>query len=138
MTEAEMAMAGREYWLYIKEKYQPDEDTGLVIVQTKEQNMTDIAFRLLPIYLKRKYLKRVIVITDQEAIAWVEQRVESDRVTLVAVRRKMLEELLIYYRLVQFFHEIVVISLEEPYGNAHIIENEGITLEDFVKNALYV
>ena len=95
MTEAEMAMAGRKYWLYIKEKYQPDEDTGLVIVQTKEQNMTDIAFRLLPIYLKRKYLKRVIVITDQEAIAWVEQRVESDRVTLVAVRRKMLEELLI-------------------------------------------
>ena len=35
-------------------------------------------------------------------------------------------------------HEIAVISVEEPYGNANIIGKEGITLHDYVKDALYV
>lgn len=138
MPEAQAAMAGREYWLRIKERYLPDEETGLIIVQAREPDMIDTAVRLIPAYLKRKYLKRAILVADQETAAEIGLREKPSGITLVAAERKVLEELLTYYRLVQFFHEIAVISVEEPYGNAHIIGNEGIALEDYVRNALYV
>lgn len=137
-AEMEMAVRGREYWIHMKEKYVPDEETGLVIVQSEEQEMIDTALRLLPVYMKRKYLKRVIVVIEQKTAAGIEKEKNSDAVIFVAAQRKEIEDLLAYYRLVQFFHEIAVISVEEPYGNANIIGKEGITLYDYVKNALYV
>lgn len=138
MTRAEMAVAGREYWLHIKEKYQPDEETGLIIMQTGEPEMVHTSVRLIPVYLKRKYLKRVILLMDEEMVPEIGAEGIHEMVSLEAAPRIRIEELLSYYRLVQFFHEIAVVSLEEPYGNAHIIGNEGITLENYVKNALYV
>lgn len=138
MSEKRAAVAGREYWIQLKEQYLPDEETGLIIVQTKEQDMIDTAIRLIPVYMKRKYLKRVLVVTDRETAAKVEKQENPDAVTIVAAQRDQMEELLAYYRLVQFFHEIAVVSVEEPYGNANIIGKAGITLEDYVKNALYV
>ena len=138
MSEGMVAVRGREFWMHLKEQYLPDEETGLIIVQTKEQDMVDPAIRLIPVYLKRKYLKRALVVTDRETAAKIEKEDNSDAVTIVAAQREQMEELLAYYRLVQFFHEIAVVSVEEPYGNANIIGQAGITLEDYVKNALYV
>ncbi len=138
MKRAEMAMAGREYWLHIKEKYRPDEETGLVIVQTNETEMADTAVRLLPVYMKRKYLKRIILILDRELATEIKKEENPKSVILVAVERRKIEELLVYHRLVPFFYETAVVSVEDPYGNANIIGKEGITLEDYVKNALYV
>lgn len=138
MTGAEMAMAGREYWLHIKEQYRPDEETGLVVVQTKETEMVDTAVRLIPVYMKRKYLKRVILILDKEIAAKIKKEENWNTVIFVVAERRQIEELLAYHRLVPFFYETAVVSVEEPYGNANIIGKEGITLEDYVKNALYV
>lgn len=138
MAEAQAAISGREYWLCLKEKYLPDKETGLIIVHTKEPDMIDTAIRLIPVYLERKYLKRVLVVTDKETAVKIKEGGKPAPVTFVTVRREQMEELLAYYRLVQFFHEIVVISVEDPYGNAHIIGKAGITIEDYVKNALYV
>lgn len=138
MSESRAAVSGREYWMQLKEQYLPDAETGLIIVQTKEQDMIDTAIRLIPVYLKRKYLKRAILITDQETAVKAGGAEDQEAVNLVAAERKQIDELLAYYRLVQFFHEIAVISVEEPFGNAHIIGKAGISLEDYVKNALYV
>lgn len=138
ITEMEMAVRGREYWIHIKEKYVPDEETGLIIMQSEEQDMVDAALGLLPVYMKRKYLKRAIVVMERETAAGMERGRNPDSVIFVEAQREEIDALLAYHRVLQFFHEIAVISVEEPYGNANIIGKEGITLNDYVKNALYV
>lgn len=138
MAEMEMAVRGWNYWMHIKEKYVPDEEIGLVIVQSEDKAMVDAALGLLPVYMKRKYLKRVIVVMERETADGTGREGTPDSVVFVAAQRKEIDDLLAYYRVVQFFHEIAVISVEEPYGNANIIGKEGITLSDYVKNALYV
>ena len=133
------AMKGREHWLKLKEQYCPDEETGIIIIQTEKPKLIHTAIQLIPEYLKRKYLKRVLGVTCHDLLAnLIKTTFRKDCVILAITEQKYIEELLDYYKLVQFFSEIVIISTEEPYGNSHIIGKVGITLEDYVRNALYV
>ena len=62
----------------------------------------------------------------------------QERVYIESVDEKMMTELVSYYRLQQFFRNIVVITMEEPFGTGGIVGKCGITLDDYVRDALYV
>lgn len=139
IPKALSAMRGREYWMKLKEQYCPDEETGLIIVQTEDLELISAAVWMVPEYLKRKYLKRVLMVVNQALAAnLIKIMLEESHITLIITEREHIEELLDYYRLVQFFSEIVVVSTNEPYGNSHIIGKMGISVENYVKSALYV
>ncbi len=137
--EYQGAVGGREYWIALKRQFPINEKTGIFVFPALDSELNQTAVKLLPWYLKKKYLNKAVIATDQDAVLKQAESVMADSaVCLAKTDRERLNGLLDYYRLVQFHPSVVVISLEEPYGNPHIIGKAGITLEDYVKNALYV
>lgn len=140
-TDIEAAKKGREIWLEIKKQYsfEPIHDC-LVVLPSREKELNSSALEEIPAYMQRKYLYKAIIISTADV-----PRVESEQ-SIVEERQiffKQLEEircgqLLKYYGLTQFTKNVVVVSLNEPYGNGNIIGNEGITLKDYMRNAIFV
>lgn len=139
LVEYQSALRGREYWMSLKKQYGLDEKTGLFLFPSLDNELNQEAIKLLPWYLKKKYLTMAVIVTDQEAVVKQADSVKKEEaVFLRKTDGDSLNDLLNYYRLVQFHSAVVVISMEEPYGNRHIIGKAGITLNDYVRNALYV
>lgn len=137
--EYRSAVRGREYWMWLKEQCCLDEKTGLFVFPASDKELNQTALETLPWYLKKKYLNQAVIVTDQDAvIKQAESVMKEGTVFLEKIDRDQLNDLLSYYKLVQFHSAVVIISMEEPYGNPHIIGKAGITLNDYVKNALYV
>lgn len=140
-ADIEAAKKGREIWLEIKEQYsfEPVNDC-LVILPSQEKRINQAALREIPDYMQRKYLHQAIVIsisgmplTGSELKSSEEQQVFYKQLEEIQC-----EQLLKYYRLTQFTRNVIVVSLDEPYGNGNIIGKEGITLDDYIRNAIFV
>ncbi len=138
--DVEEARMGRQIWLEIKKKHSFDyRDDCLVILPSPKSDLNQIALEKLSEYIKRKYLKKAVIVSCYRTI------LESDKYILDHswmefewIDEGQCRELLKYYRLTQFTKNVVVISLEEPFGNKNIIGKEGITLSDYIVHAIYV
>lgn len=135
------AKRGREIWLRIKGEYsfEPINDC-LIILPSREIKLNQAALRDIPDYMRRKYLHKAIVVssTDMSLIESMQEPAEGRQIFFKQLEQIQCEQLLKYYRLTQFTKNIIVVSLEEPYGNGNIIGKEGITLEDYIRNAIFV
>ncbi len=148
--DLECAKKGREIWLEIKEKYSFEPESGcLVLMPSADKQLNQAAMRHLPHYMERKYLDKAVVICMEEKLLIEEMQKgkpaeenntagRTRQIITVQLEADKIAQLLKYYRLIQFTKNIVVVSLEEPFGNANIIGREGITLENYVVDALYV
>lgn len=139
--DIEAAKKGREIWLEIKEQYsfEPINDC-LVILPSQEKKLNMAALEEIPGYMQRKYLhKAVIIIANSAPLAAVGQEdAKGQQILFKQLEKIQCEQLLTYYRLTQFTKNVAVISLEEPYGNRNFIGKEGITLKDYIRNAIFV
>lgn len=134
--DLEQAKKGREIWLGIKSDLQYEPVSGCVVIMpTADWELNRAALEKLPGYMGRKYLEKAVVACRDGM-----ELPQAGRGG-ISVRRLSIPDmecLLKYYRLVQFTKNVVVVSLNEPFGNAGIIGREGITLGDYVEDALYV
>lgn len=133
----QLALEGRKCWLGLKKKYEIDDNCCLIICPTEDQILNRIAMENLKDYLKRKYLKKAVVITSYLNIKEYCPYIEKIDIYFEYMEEDEVEGILKYYRLTQFAKNIVVIYLEEPFGNGNIIGHKGISLVDYVKNAIY-
>lgn len=138
MEDYKLAERGRKLWLEIKDEYKVDALWYVVICPKKDETLNRLVLKHLPDFLERKFISRAVVISEDEARGKKPVENNGTVVCFRQVSRQEIEELLKYYRLIQFEKNIIVASLEEPYGTAGIIGKEGITLEDYVKDALLV
>ena len=140
-ADIEAAKKGREIWLEIKEQYsfEPLNDC-LVILPSQEKRINQAALREITDYMRRKYLyKSIIVSITGVPLAKSGQKfAEGRQIFFKQLEGIQCEQLLKYYRLTQFTKNVIVVSLDEPYGNGNIIEKEGITLDDYIRNAIFV
>lgn len=140
-VDIESAKRGRELWLEIKGQYSFESiNDCLVILPLQEEKLNQAALKEIPDYMQRKYLYKAIVISIS-GIPQTEQRQKSAKEQQIFFKRleKMqCRQLLKYYCLTQFTKNVIVVSLEEPYGNGNIIGKKGITLDDYVRNAVFV
>lgn len=140
-ADIEDAKRGREIWLRIKGEYsfEPINDC-LIILPSWEIKINQAALRDIPDYMRRKYLHKAIVVssTDMSLIESMQEPAEGWQIFFKQLEQIQCEQLLKYYRLTQFTKNVIVVSLEEPYGNGNIIGKEGITLEDYIRNAIFV
>lgn len=132
------AFHGRKYWLSLKEEYIPDGKTSLIIFPSSDEILNHVAIGYLSEYMRRKVLKKVIIVTDQDRVAEDLRSSRNESIFIAKTDQEHITDLLNYYKLVQFIPRIIIISTEEPYGNDHIIGKAGIKIEDYVRNALYV
>lgn len=131
ISEAEK---GREIWEIIKRKYQVTELDVIVIIESSDNELVSKSIECLRDYSDRKNLKREIVVCCSN------EQIESsdDRRLIYEVKKEELNNLLRFYRMIQFTKNIVVISLSMPFGNKGIVGKVGITLEDYIRDAIYV
>ena len=134
----QLALEGRGCWLKLKEKYKMDDHCCLIICPTDNPLLNRIAMDNLIIFLKRKYLEKAVILSPYPYMKKYIMPTKEKEIYFVHAEKHKMESILKYYRLTQFTKNIVVISLEEPYGNDNLIGKKGITLVDYVKNAIYV
>lgn len=137
-SEFQLAYKGREYWINLREKYKIDEYCFLIICPTDDFLLNHIAMENLTDFLARKYIKRAVVLFIQPELSECFSYSANADIQFVQVGQREMECILQYYRLTQFTKNIVVISLEQPFGNKNIVGKKGITLTDYVKDAIYV
>lgn len=133
-----LALRGREIWLAIKASNNLDENWALVIFPTENVELNKTAVEYLSDYLKKKYLNGVVLLTHKYApfIAGI----SIDNCTMVSkcLSENDMEAIIMYYKLQQFFRNIVVVSIDEPFGCDAIIGKCDITLVDYVADAIFV
>lgn len=140
-ADIETAKKGREIWLEIKKQYSFETiHDCLVILPSRDMELNLVALEEISAYMQKKYLHKAIIISTAD-ISRVESEqsiVEEQNIFFKQLEEIQCRQLLKYYRLTQFTKNVVVVSLNEPYGNGNIIGNEGITLKDYMKNAIFV
>lgn len=140
-ADIEDAKRGRELWLEIKGQYSFDPiNDCLVILPSQERKLNQAAMKEIPDYMERKYLHRAIIISISSVplTEQGQQFAEERQIFLKQLEKVQCKQLLKYYRLTQFTKNVIVVSLEEPYGNGNIIGKKGITMDDYVRNAVFV
>lgn len=134
-----VALEGRKCWLKLKAKYYLDTDWYLIICPTEHKELNACAMENLCEFLKRKYKNKVLIVSlSEQKKDYAKQREISFEIVEEVLSNEEINSLLKYYRLLQFFPNIVVISNEEPFGNLNIVGKKGITMCDYVNYALFV
>ena len=131
-------LRGRARWLNYKEKYKIDEEWYLILMPTYNEKLNHKAFLYLEDFMNRKYIKKTLVVILEHDKANFVPPNKRESVYIEGVNEKIMMELVLYYRLQQFFRNVVVITIEEPFGTGGIVGKCGITLDDYVRDALYV
>lgn len=132
------SLKGRDRWFKLKEKYQIDKEWYLILMPTCNKKLNHTAFLYLNEFRNKKYIKKILVVISDHGKdnsisfnKWKDVYIEN-------VDEQVMTELVLYYRLQQFFRNIIVISAEEPFGTGGIVGKCSITLDDYVRDALYV
>lgn len=124
--------------MVLKENYKIDENCYLIICPTDLFLLNKTAMENLIEFLTRKYIKRAVVLSLYSGLEEFCPQSDMVDVRFHNMDKSQIDCILKYYRLTQFAPNIVVVSLEEPFGSGNIIGKKEITLEDYVKDAIYV
>ena len=138
MEKFNTALHGRELWIELKRINQIDENWILILFPVDDSNLINAALKELPLYMRRKYLNSALLIGDNNNVVIDEISVEGLNVLSKHISPEDIESILSYYRLQQFFKNIVVVSLNEPFGSDALIGKKGITIDDYVRDAIFV
>ena len=128
----DVARRGHKIWKTIRDTYHIGENDCLVIFPDDNEQLDILALRYLDDYLYRKYINRAFIVVPSE------KNICNSNHEMISLPINEVNELIAYYKLVQFKEKLVVVSMMEPFGNDGIIGKAGITLDDYIVNALYV
>ncbi|WP_026521610.1 hypothetical protein [Butyrivibrio sp. VCB2001] len=130
---------GRKVWIKMKEEYAITSIDSLLIFPEDDPELCISAINLLDKYIAKKKYSRAFVICENGLYQQELQRyVKKTEYCFVPLSQEDFSCLLRYYRLVQFFANIVVVSCNKPYGSRGLIESGKVTVEDYIENTLYV
>ena len=139
LSDYKMAEEGRRLWLEIKESIQMDVSCVLIIVSEKDDAFNNAVCRLIPAYMRRKnYHKTVILCKKDESSFDAAENSEDPDVIIRHYEDDEISALLKYYSLVQFFVNIVVISLEDPFGSRQLLDSGIVDMDDYIENTFLV
>ena len=133
--EFKKALKGKEIWDHYDAKHHCDDDSLVLIMPTDDDILNRTAIQLLPEYLERKYYKRTLIFSEKK---YIPEDIISPRILNECLSKDEMTCMVSYYRLRQFFKNIVIVSLEKPFGGGGIIGKADISLCDYVRDALYV
>lgn len=135
-SEFEKAKSGREIWLLLSEKYNIDSDCGLIFFPVDDYELNMKAISLLPTYIN-PHLRKLYVLTDQKSVTETIKGLSCQEIVGIDLSQTEMDDLLKYYRLAAFSGHIVIVSLEEPFGNDHLLKKKDISLKDFILSSIF-
>ncbi len=128
---------GREVWQRLRRKYDFTDMIGLVLFPSLDLSVNREAAALLPSYMEERGLHRTVAVTNCIGAAGILTDMAHENVALEKVSYHEMNCLLKYYRLVQFCVNLVVVSLEEPFGNDLVVRDGRTELRSFIQSWVY-
>ena len=129
LTEANF---GRELWLGIKKADEIRLTDVIIFFPEDSVSFNKTGIKLLTRYMESKRFTRAIIITDDKQLYdYVDNILRDNKYVKRLITRKYLDALLRYYRLVQFFPNIVVMSRKKPFGSDGMINSGRIFEEEY-------
>lgn len=126
------ALKGREYWLHLKEKYGIKNEDGLILCTEEDSRWLEEIAKWLPSFARRKHFSQTIFLSTVSLPVIPEK--DGIFLECAVISGEWMKCLLKYYRLTQFTRYIYAISLEQPFGNDHMIGHKGITIQNWLRN----
>lgn len=133
-----MILHGRKVWLTLKNKNVIDNSWVLILFPTRNTELNESAIKCIPAYLDRKYLANTMLLAIEGTGLFKDIKINGHLVVTKYLSESDMESILTFYKLQQFFKNIVVVSLEDPFSGGGIIGKCGITLDDYVADAIFV
>lgn len=133
-TAFTQAERGRELAVQLRNTYAADERTCWIILPDDDEELWEAATENLPSYMESKCFSHALILGCRSC--FTELHCERGTIHYIACTQDDLEAILAYYRLVPFA-ETVVVSLKEPYALPGWIGHFGITVRDYVRDALF-
>ncbi len=133
------ANRGRMLWLQLKDNMGLRSTDALFFFPKGNALFSVKGIRLLQDYMNAKrYTGAIIISDDDEVTDYANKVLMSEKCRVYKISSNEICELLSYYRLVQFFPNIVVVSCDKPYGSDGLIRSGRISEEEYIEKALYV
>jgi hypothetical protein len=135
------AYKGKRFWKSIKREYRIQENDFLILAPDSDAELNRCAAAHLYDFLKRKYARRVVIITsDKDMIKALQNNAGLRNLQLDIVLSSLeqkIEDLCKYYCFVQFHRNITVVSLKDPFNNGRgLLNKKGFTIEMLVKYSI--
>ena len=125
------AEKGRELWARMAQDIGYKDDWWLVILPEDNKEIEDTLIENLSDIMKEKYCKQAVLIGTEDIL------IDDPGVLYLKMNADEIKALLRYYRLLQFTENIYVASDRQPYGCGAIIGKKGISMEDYVRDAIF-
>lgn len=123
-------LAGKRLWNKIQRKYDIC-NKYFIILKEKEPELAIKSMEFLDEFLRKKYSQGAIILTTDKSIT-------SKNGEVIIITSKEEEGILSYFNLYPFYDKVIVVSLKEPYGSYGLLNKEGITMEDMIKEYIFV
>jgi len=130
-VEESYAMSGAQIWRNIESKYRLGKFDIVICFPTTNVCLNEMAMKHIEKYATGKYLKRVIIVLNEESIS------DTNTTTDIVIEKELLSKskmrsFIYFIRLVNICDRIIVISAEEPFGNLNLLGKYDIDLDDYV------
>jgi len=139
-----LALRGRRIWFRVRKQYSVGEATCLFLMPHDDSELNLYAIRYLEPYLIKKHFNHAILLTGNEEVKEIFEVMHREDAYNVALRIDIVimpyDDILAVcklYQLLQFFEDIKVVSLDEPYGSSGFINKKGYSMDDLVQHMIF-
>lgn len=130
------ASRGKKIWHKIQKKYHM-ENEFLILLRDTEKELAKSALSYLQEFIKKKYSSGAVVVTTNKDFITEYSNLQCN-INFELVSPEQEEFLVAYYCLYHFYDAVIVVSLNEPFGSYGLLEKETITLDDMVREYIFI
>lgn len=135
--ELYIAKEGWRLWQKLKRKYSITDMIGLILFPSADMTVNREAAALLPDYMEHRRLQKLVAVTDRRETVNILENIPYGNVFLEKISNYEMICLLSCYRLICFCSNVVVVSLEEPFGNYLAVCDGRTDMRSYVWLSVY-
>ena len=132
------AWKGRSLWKKLVREYEIKLGVYLIALISDDVEQNTYAISYLEEFLKKKYAEGAVILTYDSRYDKEIRSLHLANVHIRHVTTKEMTSIARYYCLQRFSDNVVIVSLDEPFGSYGLLEKDGISMEDMVRNYIFV
>lgn len=134
-----IALWGRFEWIRLKKEYKVKDGVLVLLMVDNRETVNSYALKHLECFRKKKYMDRVLILTDQNKVQIWGAEHQIKRTKIILMKTMQCNALLKYYQLQRFYSDFLVVSLTQPAGNTvgNMLQSEKMTEEELLLGSIY-
>ena len=128
------ALAGRSFWLKLKNKYDIDNGIYVLLMPEDDRELNEYALKHIDNLVAHRNARGIITLTNQQ---WIIESAATYSEKIIAVKSltdKEIDTLISFYELYAFSERLLIVSLTKPHGSKlyNTVGIHGVSKEDLV------